>query len=144
MTQMETCLQLFNKMQGAKLRAHAAVNRVYFKYREQYQDWRQTPEARQLIVKQLQTLGNICPICHRDLEVRTSTIDHLESKRNHISKTLNQDNMLIMCWGCNAQKGTQPFPKWRHQLHPTRQQTLDYAITQIHGKTRLLELLEQP
>lgn len=65
MTRMETCLQLFNQMQGAKLRAHAAVNRVYSQYREQYQDWRQTPEARHLIKQQLQKLGDICPICQR-------------------------------------------------------------------------------
>ncbi|UJB70352.1 HNH endonuclease [Acaryochloris sp. 'Moss Beach'] len=142
MTRMETCLQLFNKMQGAKLRAHAAVNRVYVQYREQYQDWRQTPEARHLIKQQLQKLGDICPICQRGLAVTNSTIDHLEPKRNHISKTLCQENMLVMCWGCNVSKGTQPFVRWRRQLHPFRQQSLDYAIMQIHGEARLAELLE--
>lgn len=110
--------------------------------RQEFEEWRFSDEACQLVKEQLKKLGYICPVCLRDLDEDKATIDHLDPLSRAYSRAMDKDNFLVMCGRCNKNKYDQPFKFWRVSLTPQQRTSLDYAIRLIHGEARLNELIE--
>lgn len=143
MSHLEKLLASFEEMEKSRKQLHKCVINIYRDEVEKYEEWRQSEDCRQLIESQLEILGYCCPICLESLSVEKATIDHLEPKRNNIAKTLDTSNFLVMCAGCNQVKYSTPFNIWRNRLHSSRRDSLDYAITCIHGKAKLEALINK-
>lgn len=141
MSKLEKLLASFEEMEKSRKQLHKCVINVYREEVEKYKKWRQSEECRQLIASQLEIFDYCCPICLENLSLETATIDHLEPKRNNISKTLDTTNFLVMCAECNQVKYSTPFNTWRNCLTPSHRNSLDYAITRIHGKAKLEALI---
>lgn len=141
MGNLQKLLARFDEMEKSRKRLHNSVHQVYLDETEKYEAWRKSEDCIQLIKSQLEILGDCCPICWEDLALEKATIDHLEPKRDNISKTMDFSNFLVMCWGCNNAKYSTSFPKWRRGLHKSRRDSLDYAIARIHGKAKLEALI---
>ncbi|MBE9116607.1 HNH endonuclease [Lusitaniella coriacea LEGE 07157] len=109
--------------------------------RQEFNVWRSSSEAYDLIVFQLEKLGYICPICQQDLNETNATIDHLFPLSRAYHKAMDTSNFLVMCHRCNKKKYNTPFQQWRGQLARYQKNSLDYAIQLIHGKTKLQELI---
>lgn len=143
MSNFEKILASFKEMEKSRKLLHGCVHNIYRNEVEKYEEWRQSEDCRQLISSQLQILGDCCPICLESLSPEKATIDHLEPKRNHISKTLDKSNFLVMCAGCNQLKYSTPFKTWRNRLNQFCRDSLDYAIIRIHGKAKLEALINE-
>lgn len=141
MGNLQKLLASFEEMEKSRKRLHKSVHQVYLEETEKYEQWRKSEECIRLIKSQLEILGECCPICFEDLALEKATIDHLEPKRDNLSRTLDSSNLLVMCWGCNQAKYSTPFKQWRQLLHKSRRDSLDYAITRIHGKAKLESLI---
>lgn len=107
-----------------------------------YQKWRFNPDGGVKLVKeQLQKLGCKCPICHAPLTENSATVDHLYPKSKYLGAAVDERNMLIMCHSCNSAKNNQEFTAWYSKLPVEWRNRLDSAIEEIHGITKLIELL---
>lgn len=107
-----------------------------------YEKWRFDHNGGLKLVKeQLKKLGNKCPVCYFPLTETSTTLDHLRPKSKYLGGAVDTRNMLIMCHSCNSAKNNQEFETWYLKLPLIWQDRLDRAIKEIHGTTKLVELL---
>ncbi|MEN9518924.1 MAG: hypothetical protein RLZZ381_1512 [Cyanobacteriota bacterium] len=112
------------------------------KVKNGYQKWRFEPDGGVKLVKeQLQKLGYKCPVCHAPLTEKSTTVDHLFPKSKYLGAAVDEGNMLIMCHSCNSAKNNEEFVAWYSKLPVVWRNRLDLAIEEIHGVTKLIELL---
>lgn len=126
----------------AKLKAYKVLNKYSGEAKDRYIEWRYSEEGSKLVAAQLEKIGYCCPVCGDNLKETTATVDHLQPKSRYFHEATDQSNFLVMCYPCNLSKSDSEFPKWRKRLPALRRQSLDYAISLIHGKTKLEELIE--
>ena len=107
-----------------------------------YEKWRIDPDGGiKLVKEQLKKFDWKCPVCHVPLTERTATVDHLRPKSKYLGDAVDPHNMLIMCHSCNSAKNNQEFETWYLKLPAVWQDRLNIAIKEIHGTTKLVELL---
>jgi len=107
-----------------------------------YEKWRfDSNGGLKLVKEQLAKLDNKCPVCHTPLTEKIATVDHLRPKSKYLGDAVDTRNMLIMCHSCNSSKNNQEFKAWYLKLPPTWKERLGRAIKEVHGATKLVELL---
>lgn len=107
-----------------------------------YAIWRFDPDGGiKLVKEQLKKLDGKCPVCHAPLTEKSATVDHLRPKSKYLGAAVDLNNMLIMCHSCNSAKNNQEFEAWYCKLPLVWKDRLDWAIEEIHGTVKLIELL---
>lgn len=124
------------RIQFCQVRKQATLHQ-----RKDFDEWRISAQAVQLIQSQLKKLGGICPVCQRSLNEYQATIDHLEPLSRTYHKAMDEENFLVMCGTCNKEKFNYPFAQWRLSLSDEQRMSIDYAICLIHGEARLHKLI---
>lgn len=75
--------------------------------------------------------GQHCKICNRIFTpADPPTVDHLIPQT--VNGPDNIDNLQLLHWDCNANKGTQPFPRRRPQAITDKESVLE-ILTIHHG-----------
>jgi|GEM_PF-6871182 len=112
------------------------------KVHQGYEKWRFDPNGGLKLVKeQLAKLDRKCPVCHAPLTEKSTTVDHLRPKSKYLGDAVDTRNMLIMCHSCNSAKNNKEFEAWYLNLPPIWKERVNRAIQEVHGETKLVELL---
>ncbi|WP_036489643.1 HNH endonuclease [Myxosarcina sp. GI1] len=112
------------------------------KVTEGYNKWRLEANGGLRVIKeQLEKLDYKCPLCRESLQESTATIDHLQPKSKYLGLANAPQNMLIMCRTCNSAKNNREFLEWYSKIPSTWKNRLCQAIREIHGDSKLVELV---